>query len=65
VDGSTYSRIERIDVNPIPFARVAGPTPEAQEQVTRVAAFLNQTPEMRMALTPVVCRIKDRAAPQA
>jgi hypothetical protein len=57
-----HSRIERIEVNPIPFAPgQAALTPEGQEQVTRVAAFLGQTPEMRMALTPVVSA-KDRAA---
>src|SRR5262249_59075333 len=56
------SRIERIDVDPIPFAPgQAALSPEAQEQVTRVAAFLNQTPEMRMGLTPIVSA-KDRAA---
>src|SRR5262249_6794049 len=57
-----HSRIERIDINPIPFAPgQATLTTEAQEQVTRVAAFLDQTPAMRMALTPVVSP-RDRAA---
>jgi len=56
------SRIQQIDVDPIPFAPGhATLTPEAQEQVARVAAFLAQTPEMRMALTPVVSS-RDRAA---
>src|SRR5262249_19737003 len=57
-----HSRIERIDINPIPFAPgQATLTAEAQEQVTRVAAFLDQTPAMRMALTPIVSP-RDRAA---
>jgi hypothetical protein len=56
------SRIQRIDVDPIPFAPGrAALTPEAREQVTRVAAFLEQAPEMRMALTPIVS-FRDRAA---
>src|SRR4030095_12230095 len=46
----------------IPFAPgQATLTPEAQEHVTRIAAFLEQTPAMRMALTPVVSP-RDRAA---
>ena len=49
------SRIERIEVNPVVFvAGTATLTPESQEQVGRVIAFLQQTPEMRMALTPIV-----------
>ncbi|HEV8441769.1 MAG TPA: DUF748 domain-containing protein [Methylomirabilota bacterium] len=49
------SRIQRIEVDPIPFEPgTATVSPEGQEQVTRVAAFLEQTPEARIALTPVV-----------
>jgi hypothetical protein len=49
------SRVERIEVDPIPFEPGAATlTPEGQEQVTRVAAFLAQLPEARLALTPVV-----------
>ena len=56
------SRIERIDVDPIPFAPgQATLGPDAREQVSRVAAFLGQAPEARMALTPVVSA-RDRAA---
>ena len=56
------SRIERIDMDPIPFAPgQAALGPDAREQVSRVAAFLGQSPEVRMALTPVVSA-RDRAA---
>jgi uncharacterized protein involved in outer membrane biogenesis len=49
------SRIERIDVNPIPFEPGAPtPRPDGQEQVTRVAAFLDALPEVKMSLTPIV-----------
>ena len=59
---SADSRIERIDVDPIPFASgQATLTPEAREQLARVAAFLEQAPEVRMALTPIVSS-RDRAA---
>jgi hypothetical protein len=55
VELDSKSRIQRIDVDPIPFVPGrATLTPEAQERVSRVAAFLEQAPEMRMALTPVV-----------
>ena len=56
------SRIERIDVDPIPFASgQATLTPEAREQLARVAAFLERAPDVRMALTPIVSS-RDRAA---
>ena len=56
------SRIERVDVDPIPFAPgSAALAPEAQEQVTRLAAFLEQVPAVRLALMPVVSS-RDRAA---
>jgi hypothetical protein len=49
-------------VNPIPFAPgQATLEPDAREQVSRLAAFLTQAPETRMALTPVVTP-RDRAA---
>jgi outer membrane protein OmpA-like peptidoglycan-associated protein len=62
VQFSADSRIERIDVDPIPFASgQAALTPEAREQLARVAAFLEQAPDVRMALTPIVSS-RDRAA---
>src|SRR5678815_1657179 len=62
VQVSADSRIERIDVDPIPFASgQAALTPEAREQLARIAAFLEQAPDVRMALTPVVSS-RDRAA---
>ena len=49
------SRVQKIEVDPIPFQPgVTTLTPEGQEQVTRVVAFLEQLPEARLALTPVV-----------
>ena len=62
VQFSADSRIERIDVDPIPFASgQATLRPEAREQVARVAAFLGRAPEVRIALTPIVSS-RDRAA---
>jgi hypothetical protein len=56
------NRVERIEVNPIPFAPgQATLEPDAREQVSRVAAFLTQAPEARMAITPIVTA-RDRAA---
>jgi len=49
------SRIERVVVDPIPFAPGSATlAPDAQEQVARLAAFLEQVPEVRLALVPVV-----------
>jgi hypothetical protein len=49
------SRIERIDVDPVPFEPgTATPTAEGQTQASRLAAFLDQLPEVRMTLTPIV-----------
>jgi hypothetical protein len=49
------SRIERIEINPVPFEPgTASLTAEGRAQVTRLAAFLEQLPEVRLALTPVV-----------
>jgi len=51
----TDSRVERVEIDPIPFQRgLATLTPEGQEQVTRVVAFMEQLPEVRMAVTPVI-----------
>lgn len=49
------SRIERIDVDPLIF-EAATPTlsAEGRSQATRLAAFLDELPEVRVALTPVV-----------
>jgi hypothetical protein len=56
------SRIQRVDVDPIAFAPgAAALAPEAREQVARLAAFLEQVPGLRLALTPVVSS-QDRAA---
>jgi len=49
------SRIERIDVDPIGFEPgTAIPTPEGQQQLTRLVAFLDQTPESRLTPTAVI-----------
>jgi hypothetical protein len=49
------SRIERIQVDPIPFEPgTATLTTLGEARAVRVAAFLDQSPEVRMALTPVV-----------
>ncbi|HEU4367031.1 MAG TPA: DUF748 domain-containing protein [Methylomirabilota bacterium] len=49
------SRIERIQVDPVPFEPgTATPTPEGRARMTRLVAFLDQLPEARMTLTPVV-----------
>ena len=56
------SRIQRVDVDPIAFAPGSATlAPEAREQVTRLAAFLGQVPDLRLSLTPVVSS-QDRAA---
>jgi uncharacterized protein DUF748 len=49
------SRIERIEVDPVPFEPGTEMlTEEGRAKVTRLAAFLDQLPEVRMSLTPVV-----------
>jgi hypothetical protein len=49
------SRIQRIEVDPIRFEPgTPTPTPGGQEQVTRLAAFLEELPEVKMSLTPIV-----------
>ena len=49
------SRIERIEVDPVPFEPGTEMlTDEGRAKVTRLAAFLDQLPEVRMSLTPVV-----------
>lgn len=49
------SRIERIEVDPVPFEPGTETlTEEGRAKVTRLAAFLDQLPEVRMSLTPVV-----------
>jgi uncharacterized protein involved in outer membrane biogenesis len=49
------SRIDRIEVDPVTFeAGTETPTAEGGAQTTRLAAFLEQLPEVRMSLTPVV-----------
>lgn len=52
---SADSRIQRIEVDPLPFEPgTAELTPEGRMRVTRVTAFLEKLPETRLALTPVV-----------
>jgi outer membrane protein OmpA-like peptidoglycan-associated protein len=52
---SADSKIQRIEVDPLPFeADTAELTPEGQARVARVAAFLDRLPEVKMALTPVI-----------
>ena len=59
---SDDSRIQRIEVDPIRFEPgTAKPTPEGQEQVTRLVAFLDQTPATRLTATAVGSR-RDLAA---
>ena len=49
------SKIERIDVDPVPFEPgKETPTEGGRAQVTKLAAFLAELPEVRMSLTPVV-----------
>ena len=52
---SADSRIERVEVDPLPFEPgTAELTPEGRTRVTRVVAFLEQLPAIRLALRPVV-----------
>ena len=49
------SRIERLEVDPIPFPPAAGTlTPDAEQRVSRLVAFMSELPEARLAVTPVV-----------
>jgi hypothetical protein len=52
---SADSKIQRIEVDPLPFEPgTAELTPEGRTRVTRIIAFLAQLPDVRLALTPVV-----------
>ncbi len=56
------SRIQRVEIDPIPFAPGSATlAAEAQEQVARLAAFLEQVPVVRLSLMPAVSS-QDRAA---
>jgi outer membrane protein OmpA-like peptidoglycan-associated protein len=56
------SMIQQVDVNPVPFAPGSAVlAPDAHEQVSRLATFLAQVPDVRLALIPVVTAA-DRAA---
>jgi uncharacterized protein involved in outer membrane biogenesis len=56
------SHIERIEIDPIQFEPgTATPTQEGQQQLTRLVAFLDQTPETRLTATALVSR-RDVAA---
>ena len=49
------SKIQRIEVDPLPFEPgTAELTPEGRTRVTRMTAFLEKVPDIRLALTPVV-----------
>jgi Domain of Unknown Function (DUF748) len=49
------SRIEKVQIDPIRFqAGTATLTPEGEAQTMRLAGFLEQLPETRLALTPIV-----------
>jgi hypothetical protein len=48
------SRIERITIDPVTFQTAkAAPDKEGSEQIARLAAFLKETPEIRLRLRPV------------
>jgi hypothetical protein len=52
---SPDSKIERIDVDPVPFEPGTDTlTDDGRTRVTRLAAFLDQLPEVRLSLTAVV-----------
>jgi Domain of Unknown Function (DUF748) len=62
VKSSGDSHIERIEIDPIRFEPgTATPTQEGQEQLTRLVAFLDQTPETRLTVTALVSK-RDVAA---
>ncbi|PYN37887.1 MAG: hypothetical protein DME01_02745 [Candidatus Rokuibacteriota bacterium] len=62
VKSTADSRIERIEIDPIRFEpSTSTPTPEGQEQLTRLVAFLDQMPETRLTASAVVSR-RDLAA---
>jgi uncharacterized protein involved in outer membrane biogenesis len=49
------SRIDRIEIDPVVFEPgTPTPTPEGHAQVARLAAFLEELPEVRLSLTPVI-----------
>jgi uncharacterized protein DUF748 len=57
VKSSGDSRIERIEIDPIRFEPGTSTlTPEGQEQLTRLVAFLDQTQETRLTATALVSR---------
>jgi hypothetical protein len=65
------SRIERIDIDPVTFeAGTPTLTAEGRTQATRLTAFLDELPAVRLAMTPVVSsrdvtELKRRAAEAA
>ena len=55
VQFSADSLIQKIHVDPIPFEPgTADLTPDGKARITKLVAFLEQLPDVRMALTPVV-----------
>ena len=66
LQASPDSRIERVEVDPIRFQPASAVlTADGRTQATRVAAFLGQVGEVRMALAPVVSRARPRGAAPA
>jgi hypothetical protein len=57
---SADSKIQRIEVDPLPFEPgTATLTAEGQARVLKIKAFLDQVPDVKMAMTPVVS-LRDR-----
>jgi hypothetical protein len=55
VQVSADSKIQKIHVDPLPFEPgTAELTPDGRVRLTRLTAFLEQLPDVRLALTPVV-----------
>jgi hypothetical protein len=56
------SHIQQIEIDPVRFEDgTATPTPEGAEQLSRLVAFLDQTPATRLTATAVVSRSDLRA----
>ena len=62
VKSDADSRIERIEIDPIRFEPGSStPTPQGREQLTKLAAFLDQMPEARLTAAAIVSQ-RDVAA---
>lgn len=65
VETGADSRIQQVDVAPVRFEPGSATlTADGQDQLARLAAFLDQVPDIRLALTPVLST-GDRAAGDA